>query len=82
MAARPECAAGKGYFVSGAEQRSDVFEKAAVESVLGGYETLPGIRDEMMDADGKPRAHWVPFLAALAELGPQELRRQIGRAHV
>ena len=80
MAARPECAAGKGYFVSGAEQRSDVFEKAAVESVLGGYETLPGVRDEMMDADGHPRAHWVPFLAALAELGPEELRRRFAAA--
>lgn len=71
---------GKGLFVSGAEQRSEAFERAAVESVLGGYETLPGVRDEMMDADGHPRPHWVPFLAALAELGPEELRHRFGAA--
>jgi len=66
--------------VSGAEQRSEVFEKAAAESLLGGYRTLPGVRDEMMDAEGRPRAHWVPFLAALAEFGPEELRRRFSSA--
>ncbi|MFG1480546.1 circularly permuted type 2 ATP-grasp protein [Xanthobacter sp. V4C-4] len=66
--------------MSGAEQRSETFEKAAAESLLAGYRTLPGVRDEMMDAEGRPRAHWVPFLAALAELGPEELRRRFGAA--
>ncbi len=71
---------GKGGFVSGADQRSEVFEKAAAESLLGGYRTLPGVRDEMLDADGRPRPHWVPFLAALAGMGPEELRRRFGSA--
>ncbi|MEP9375462.1 circularly permuted type 2 ATP-grasp protein [Aquabacter sp. CN5-332] len=66
--------------MSGAEQRSEAFQEAAVASVIGGYATLPGIRDEMMDADGHPRPHWVPFLAALAEIGPEELRRRFGAA--
>ncbi len=66
--------------VSGAETRSIDFEQAAVESVLGGYETLPGVRDEMMDADGQPRPHWVPFLAELAELGPDGIRRRFSAA--
>ncbi|GGF66559.1 hypothetical protein GCM10007301_27810 [Azorhizobium oxalatiphilum] len=66
--------------MSGAETRSIEFEQAAVESVLGGYETLPGVRDEMMDADGLPRAHWVPFLSELAQLGPEELRRRFSSA--
>ncbi|WP_035715409.1 circularly permuted type 2 ATP-grasp protein [Azorhizobium doebereinerae] len=66
--------------MSGAETRSIAFEQAAVESVLGGYETLPGVRDEMMDADGQPRAHWVAFLASLAELGPDDLRRRFSAA--
>lgn len=66
--------------MSGAEQRSEAFERAAAESLLGGYRTLPGVRDEMLDADGRPRAHWVPFLAALAEMGPEELRRRFGSA--
>ncbi|WP_454915888.1 circularly permuted type 2 ATP-grasp protein [Xanthobacter sediminis] len=66
--------------MSGAEQRSETFEKAAAESLLGGYRTLPGVRDEMLDAEGRPRPHWVPFLATLAELGPEELRRRFGSA--
>ncbi len=66
--------------MSEAETRSVEFEQAAVESVLGGYQTLPGVRDEMMDADGQPRAHWTGFLGALAELGPEELRRRFSSA--
>ena len=64
----------------GAETLSGSFEEAAVASVLGGYATLPGVRDEMMDGEGHPRPHWVPFLAALAELGPKELRRRFDSA--
>lgn len=66
--------------MSGAEQRSEAFQEEAVASFIGGYAALPGIRDEMMDAEGQPRPHWVPFLAALAELGPEELRRRFGAA--
>ncbi len=64
----------------GVEQRTESFEDAAVTSFVGGYAPLPGIRDEMMGPDGKPRAHWIPFLAALGELGPEELRRRIDAA--
>ncbi len=71
---------GKGSFVSGAEQRSAAFDKAAAESLIGGYETLPGVRDEMMDADGRPRSHWTSFLSALGQLGPEELRRRFSSA--
>lgn len=66
--------------MSGVEQRTESFEDAAVTSFVGGYAPLPGIRDEMMGPDGKPRAHWIPFLAALGELGPEELRRRIDAA--
>ena len=62
------------------EQRSEAFQEAAVASFVGGYRPLPGIRDEMMDAAGQPRAHWIPFLAALGELGPEELRRRFDAA--
>ncbi|OYX87306.1 MAG: hypothetical protein B7Y75_02300, partial [Azorhizobium sp. 35-67-5] len=66
--------------MSGVEQRSEAFQEAAVASFVGGYRPLPGIRDEMMDAAGQPRAHWIPFLAALGELGPEELRRRFDAA--
>ncbi|WP_132029987.1 circularly permuted type 2 ATP-grasp protein [Aquabacter spiritensis] len=48
--------------------------------MVAGYAPLPGVRDEMMDADGHPRPHWVPFLAAMAELGRDELGRRFGAA--
>ena len=39
--------------------------------LLSGYRPLAGIFDEMMDRDGSVRAHWRPFLAMLAALGPR-----------
>jgi uncharacterized circularly permuted ATP-grasp superfamily protein/uncharacterized alpha-E superfamily protein len=48
----------------------------AVERFLAGYKPLPGIFDEMMDADGSPRPHWQPFLAMLAGLGADEIGRR------
>lgn len=64
----------------GAEQRSQTSGGAAVDNLIAGYTTLPGIRDEMIGADGRPRPHWVPFLSALAGLGPEELRRRFSAA--
>lgn len=66
--------------MSGPEQRTERSEQAAAESFVGGYQTLHGVHDEMMDAKGRLRAHWVPFLAALAGLGPDELRRRFAAA--
>jgi uncharacterized circularly permuted ATP-grasp superfamily protein/uncharacterized alpha-E superfamily protein len=53
---------------------------AALERLLAGYRPLPGIFDEMMDAAGRPRAHWQPFLAMLAALGPDEIDRRFAAA--
>ncbi len=66
--------------MSGPEQRTEAFEQAAAESLLGGYRALPGVHDEMMDAQGRPRAHWVSFLASLAALGPEDLHRRFAAA--
>ena len=38
-------------------------------TLVSGYRPLPGVFDEMMDADGRVRAHWQPFLAMLGALG-------------
>ena len=51
-----------------------------IEPLLSGYRPLPGIFDEMVDRDGRVRAHWQPFLAALAALGPQEVNRRFAAA--
>ena len=66
--------------VSNTGQCSDTFQIAAMDSFLGGYTPLPGVRDEMMDDHGQPRPHWIAFLSALAELGPEELRRRFEAA--
>ncbi len=50
------------------------------EQFVAGYKPLPGIFDEMMGADGKPRAHWRPFLSMLAGLGSEEIGRRCAAA--
>ena len=36
----------------------------------------PGLHDEMLDADGAPRAHWAPLVRSLDALGRAELARR------
>src|SRR6516165_10646521 len=48
--------------------------------LVAGYAPLPGIFDEMMDADGRVRPHWHLFLARLAALGPEEISRRFAAA--
>src|SRR5579871_389375 len=52
----------------------------ALDRLLAGYRPLPGIFDEMMDPQGRPRAHWQPFLGMLAALGPDEIDRRFAAA--
>src|SRR6266566_7296934 len=58
----------------------DSVSAADLEPLLAGYRPLSGIFDEMMDRDGRVRAHWQPLLAMLARLGPQELSRRFAAA--
>src|SRR5262245_21038340 len=55
-------------------------ESDDVAPLVARYRPLPGIFDEMMDRDGRPRAHWRPFLAMLAALGPDEVNRRFAAA--
>jgi uncharacterized circularly permuted ATP-grasp superfamily protein/uncharacterized alpha-E superfamily protein len=55
-------------------------EGEALDRLLAGYRPLAGIFDEMMDATGRPRGHWQPFLAMLAALGPDEIDRRFAAA--
>jgi uncharacterized circularly permuted ATP-grasp superfamily protein/uncharacterized alpha-E superfamily protein len=61
-------------------QRDSASEQDDIEPLLSGYRPLPGTFDEMVDRDGRVRAHWQPFLAALAALGPQEVNRRFAAA--
>ncbi|MBS7539550.1 circularly permuted type 2 ATP-grasp protein [Ancylobacter lacus] len=62
------------------QARARRFEAEAVEALLAGYRPLPGVYDEMVDAEGRPRDHWTPMLAALAEMGAEEVERRFTAA--
>src|ERR1700704_3226408 len=51
-----------------------------IERILSGYRPLPGIFDEMMDLQGRPRPHWQSFLRMLAGLGTDEINRRFSAA--
>ncbi len=53
---------------------------ASLEPLISGYRPLHGVFDEMMDGDGRVRAHWQPFLAMLAALGGDEINRRFAAA--
>src|ERR1700683_5334613 len=65
-----------------AAQRDTAVEKqqAALEQFVAGYKLLPGIFDEMMDDDGRLRAHWQPLLSMPPSLGSQEINRRFAAA--
>ncbi|MFI5015725.1 MAG: circularly permuted type 2 ATP-grasp protein [Hyphomicrobiales bacterium] len=46
----------------------------------GQYAALPGIHDEFLGTDGRPRPHWLQFLEALAELDATEVSRRFASA--
>ncbi len=54
--------------------------EAALQQLVAGYRPLPGIFDEMMDSDGRVRAHWHPFLSMLAALGSEGINRRFAAA--
>ena len=55
-------------------------ESAGLDQFVASYRPLPGIFDEMMDGDGRVRAHWRPFLSKLAALGAEEINRRFAAA--
>jgi uncharacterized circularly permuted ATP-grasp superfamily protein/uncharacterized alpha-E superfamily protein len=56
-------------------QSDNAYTSDDVAPLLAGYRPLSGIFDEMVTHDGQVRAHWRPFLAMLARLGPREISR-------
>jgi uncharacterized circularly permuted ATP-grasp superfamily protein len=55
-------------------------QQAALQQFVAGYRRLPGVFDEMMDGDGRVRAHWQPLLSMLAGLGSDEINRRFAAA--
>jgi len=55
-------------------------ETASLDRFVASYRPLPSIFDEMMNGDGRVRAHWQPFLSMLARLGDEEINRRFAAA--
>ncbi|WP_158810667.1 circularly permuted type 2 ATP-grasp protein [Beijerinckia sp. L45] len=51
-----------------------------LDELVARYRPLPGIPDEFIGADGKPKPAWLDFIAALTELGPDEIKRRFATA--
>ncbi len=49
-------------------------------SLIADYRLMPGIPDEMVDANGAVRPAWVDLIAAVDDLGPAELTARFARA--
>ena len=47
---------------------------------LDGYRPLPGIPDELIDDDGKPRDYWLKFLGELAQSSGEEVEDRFALA--
>ena len=53
---------------------------ARVAKLAAGYTPLPGIPDEFIGTDGRPRAHWLRFLDKLMEFSADDMGRRFARA--
>jgi uncharacterized circularly permuted ATP-grasp superfamily protein/uncharacterized alpha-E superfamily protein len=49
-------------------------------AIISGYQLLPGVPDEMLEADGSIRPHWQTLIHAFDALGPDELKARFERA--
>ncbi len=54
--------------------------EASLAQFVAGYRPLPGVVDEMMDANGHVRPHWQTLLSQFAALGADEIGRRFAAA--
>ncbi|MGH6853391.1 MAG: circularly permuted type 2 ATP-grasp protein, partial [Methylocella sp.] len=59
---------------------ADLDAAGRVAALTARYKPLPGIPDEFIGADGRARAHWRRFLAALMELSADDIGRRFATA--
>ncbi len=60
--------------------RKSAVKKPASGTRALGYRALPGVADEMLDADGNIRPVWQKFVAALSKMSEHELHERFARA--
>src|ERR1700732_1760398 len=62
------------------QANADLDAARRMAELAAGYKPLPGIPDELVGADGRPRAHWLRFLAALMDLGADDIGKRFATA--
>ena len=62
--------------IEGETERQRTAAARRVEEMTRGYRPLPGVYDELMDADGTIRPSWNRFLGRLGRLGLEEIARR------
>ena len=60
--------------------KADFDVAARITELTSGYAPLPGIPDEFIGLDGRPRSHWMRFLSALMELSEEVITRRFATA--
>ena len=60
--------------------RTELLGFSELDEVVARYRPLPGVPDEFIGADGRPREAWLAFIRRLIELGPREMERRFGSA--
>ncbi len=51
-----------------------------LDELVARYRPLPGVPDEFIGPDGRPRPSWLAFIGAFAELGAEEIARRFATA--
>jgi uncharacterized circularly permuted ATP-grasp superfamily protein/uncharacterized alpha-E superfamily protein len=60
--------------------KDDLDAAGRVAKLAAGYTPLPGIPDEFIGANGRPRAHWLRFLDKLMEFSAGDMSRRFATA--
>ncbi len=67
--------------LSASDQTNPHIEAAErLAKLAAGYKPLPGIPDEFIGKDGRPRPHWLRFLGSLMDLGAEDIPRRFATA--
>ena len=53
---------------------------AGLADLVAGYRPLPGLYDELIGPDGRPRERFLPLLRSLAAGGPAQAARRVDKA--
>jgi uncharacterized circularly permuted ATP-grasp superfamily protein/uncharacterized alpha-E superfamily protein len=61
--------------------KSEARDHRRLDELIEAYEPLPGIPDEFIDPQGRPRPHWVPFLDRFTSYSASDLDRRFDLAN-